>query len=216
MSDTQTFVRSPDSKERWDLHFRAGEAPRRRRPTGGSNERGSPSRYSDEAPASTVGSTGAHCLCSGAMRLSHQVQYAICGIFDLAYNGRGEPVQIRVISERQAIPSRYLEQIFQKLRRAGLVSSKRGPGGGYTLSRAAARITLREVVEAVQGPIADALAMKPADSEAAASFRPDFLWTVLADRFGGALDDITLEQLCGAATRAEVERAAADPPMYFI
>jgi Rrf2 family iron-sulfur cluster assembly transcriptional regulator len=150
------------------------------------------------------------------MRLSHQVQYAICGIFDLAYNGRGEPVQIRVISERQAIPSRYLEQIFQRLRRASLVTSKRGPGGGYTLSRAAARITLREVVEAVQGPIADALAMKPADSEAAASFRPDFLWTVLADRFGGALDDITLEQLCGAATRAEVERAAADPPMYFI
>ncbi len=155
-------------------------------------------------------------ICSRLMRLSHQVQYAICGIFDLAYNGHGEPVQIRVISERQAVPSRYLEQIFQRLRRAGLVTSKRGPGGGYTLSRAAARITLREIVEAVQGPIGDALAMKPADSEAGASFRPDFLWTVLADRFGGALDDISLEQLCGAATRAEVERAAAERTMYVI
>ena len=94
------------------------------------------------------------------MRFSHQVQYAICGVFDLAYNGRGEPVQIRVISERQAIPGRYLEQIFQRLRRAGLVTSKRGPGGGYTLSRSPARITLRDVVEAVEGPFADTLQMK--------------------------------------------------------
>jgi DNA-binding IscR family transcriptional regulator len=96
------------------------------------------------------------------------------------------------------------------------VTSKRGPGGGYTLSRAAAGISLREVVEAVQGPIVDALDMKPPDSEAAASHRPDFLWAILADRFGGALDEISLEQLCGAAARAQVERAAADPPMYFI
>lgn len=150
------------------------------------------------------------------MRLSHQVQYAICGIFDLAYNGHGEPLQIRVISERQAIPGRYLEQIFQRLRRAGLVTSKRGPGGGYMLARAPARISLREVVEAVEGPIADALEMKPADSESAAAFRPEFLWKVLAERFGGALDDMSIEQLCAAAQRADVERAASDPPMYFI
>jgi Rrf2 family protein len=152
------------------------------------------------------------------MRLSRQVQYAICGVFDLAYNGRGEPVQIRVISERQAIPSRYLEQIFQRLRRAGLVSSKRGPGGGYTLSRSPARISLREVVEAVEGPVTDALQMKPApESQAEAwRYRPDFLWAMLADRFGGVLDETSLEALCGAAVRAEVERAETDPPMYFI
>jgi hypothetical protein len=82
---------------------------------------------------------------------SLQVQYAICGVFDLAYNGHGEPVQIRVISERQAIPARYLEQIFGRLRRSDIVASKRGPGGGYTLARTAATITLREVLEAVEG-----------------------------------------------------------------
>ena len=65
------------------------------------------------------------------VRWSFQIQYAICGVFDLAYNGQGDPVQVRVIGERQGIPTRYLEQIFQKLRRAGLVTSKRGPGGGY-------------------------------------------------------------------------------------
>ena len=150
------------------------------------------------------------------MRLSLQVQYAVCGVFDLAYNGRGEPVQIRVISERQAIPSRYLEQIFQRLRRAGLVSSKRGPGGGYTLSRSPAQISLREVVEAVEGPVFDALQMKPVPESEPAAYRPDFLWGMLADRFGGVLDETSLEALCGAAARAEVERAEMDPPMYFI
>jgi Rrf2 family protein len=150
------------------------------------------------------------------MQFSNQVQYAICGAFDLAYNGRGEPVQIRVISERQAIPSRYLEQIFRRLRRAGLVTSKRGPGGGYTLSRPPARITLREVIEAVEGPFTDALRMKPASPGERNPYRPDFLWAMLADRIGGLLDETSLEALCGAAARAEVERAADDPPMYFI
>jgi len=150
------------------------------------------------------------------VQFSNQVQYAICGVFDLAYNGRGEPVQIRVISERQAIPGRYLEQIFQRLRRAGLVTSKRGPGGGYTLSRPPARITLREVVEAVEGALADTLRLKPASRRKPTPYRPDFLWTMLADRIGGLLDETSLEVLCGAAARAEVERAAGDPPMYFI
>ncbi len=153
---------------------------------------------------------------SRSVRFSLQVQYAICGVFDLAYNGRGEQVQIRVISERQMIPSRYLEQIFQRLRRAGLVTSKRGPGGGYTLSRLPARITLREVIEAVEGSIADALRMKPASPGEQTPYRPDFLWAMLADRFGGALDEISLEMLCGAAARAEVECVESDPPMYFI
>ena len=85
------------------------------------------------------------------MRFSLQVQYAICGSFDLAYNGGGKPVQIRGISERQAIPVRYLEQIFQRLRRAGLIHSKRGPGGGYTLAREPESITLREITFQTNG-----------------------------------------------------------------
>ena len=150
------------------------------------------------------------------MRLSHQVQYAICGIFDIAYNGHGEPVQIRVISERQAIPGRYLEQIFQRLRRAGLVTSKRGPGGGYRLSHAPARITLRDVIEAVEGPIDHALRMKPPDDGEVALHRPDFLWERLADRLGSVFDELSLEVLCGAAARANLERVDPEPPMYFI
>ena len=85
------------------------------------------------------------------MRFSRQVQYALCGIFDLAYNGAGGPVRVQTIGERQRIPHRFLEQIFQRLRKAELVAGKRGPGGGYVLTRSPEKISLREVVEAVEG-----------------------------------------------------------------
>jgi Rrf2 family protein len=149
------------------------------------------------------------------MRLALQVRYAICGVFDLAYNGQGEPVRMRSISERQAIPARYLEQIFQRLRRAGIVTSKRGPGGGYLLARAPGEITLREVVEAVEGPLAKGLAAEPPGA-GASSHRPDFLWPALAEGLAGVLGRISLEGLCRDAARASVERAAPPAPMYFI
>jgi Rrf2 family transcriptional regulator, iron-sulfur cluster assembly transcription factor len=148
------------------------------------------------------------------MRFSLQVQYAICGVFDLAYNGHGEPVQIRVISERQSIPARYLEQIFGRLRRSEIVTSKRGPGGGYTLARTAATITVREVLEAVEGSLEESMGMDDGATERAN--RPDFLWAALAARIGDALDATTIEQLCSEAARAEVPRAEAAAPMYFI
>lgn len=150
------------------------------------------------------------------MRFSLQVQYAICGVFDLAYNGHGEPVQVRVVSERQAVPTRYLEQIFGRLRRAGLLASRRGPGGGFTLAREPAEITLREIVEAVEGPIAEAMEMSPPAEGPAPSYRPGFLWSELADRLGHTLAETTLETLCAEAARAEIPRAEAEAPMYFI
>ena len=149
-----------------------------------------------------------------AVRLSLQVQYAICGIFDLAYNGGGGLVRIQEISERQSIPTRYLEQIFQRLRRAELVTSKRGPGGGYGLAREPGRISLRAVLEAVEGPLESALQM-PGESDAGASgFRPDFVWGALAARLGRALAELSVEDLCREAAAAGVERA--EGPMYFI
>jgi Rrf2 family protein len=150
------------------------------------------------------------------VRLALRARYAICGIFDVAYNGQGEPVGLRGISERQAIPARYLEQIFQRLRRAGLVASRRGPGGGYVLARPPAEITLRDVVEAVEGPLAQRLVPGPPRGAAAAAYRPEFLWPTLAQGVADLLDRLSLETLCGDAARASVERATPPPPMYFI
>jgi Rrf2 family iron-sulfur cluster assembly transcriptional regulator len=148
------------------------------------------------------------------MRLALQFQYAICGVFDLAYNGRGEPVQVRVISERQAIPARYLEQIFRRLRQGGVLVSKRGPGGGYNLARPPAQINLCELVEAVEGPLAETFEMEPAPE--AAGHRPDFLWVALAQNFARVLGDTTIEDLCVQAERSQVPRAESEAPMWFI
>ena len=148
------------------------------------------------------------------MRLALQVQYAVCGVFDLAYNGQGEPVQVRIISDRQAIPARYLEQIFRRLRQGDVLVSKRGPGGGYTLARPPSEITLREVVEAVEGSLTETLDMEA--TPGAGGHRPDFLWAGLAESFGAVLAATTLEDLCRQAERADIPRAEAEAPMYFI
>ena len=150
------------------------------------------------------------------VRLSLQVQYAVCGAFDLAYNGHGEPVQVRVISARQGVPTRYLEQIFVRLRRAGLVLSKRGPGGGYTLARPAASISLRELVEAVEGPLADTLVTNDEAPAAARSRRPEFLWPDLAGHLAETLEQTSLEDLCREALRRQLPREEGEAPMYFI
>jgi len=152
------------------------------------------------------------------MRFSLQAQYAICGVFDLAYNGEGEPVRVKVVGERQAIPIRYLEQIFQRLRRAAIVRSKRGPGGGYVLARPPAEISLRDVVESVEGPLGDALAMPAAPGSPASrkGYRPDFLWGEVAEDVARVLEETSLERVCRDAARADVARAQGGAPMYFI
>jgi len=143
-------------------------------------------------------------------------------MFDLAYNAASEPVQLRVIGERQGIPPRYLEQIFQRLRRAGLVTGKRGPGGGYVLAGRGARVSLREIVEAVEGPIegsvrdrADGESPGGADASAA-GFAPEFLWDELAGRFAALLEETTLEDLCKDAARQGVRRPSSDILTYQI
>src|SRR5437879_13208701 len=87
------------------------------------------------------------------MKLSTKTRYGVRAVFDIAFHNSGQPTQARDIARRQDVPLRYLEQIFQELRRAHLVSAKRGPRGGYFLARAPGEITLGDVVRAVQGPI---------------------------------------------------------------
>lgn len=166
--------------------------------------------------------------------LSSQVRYAISGIFDLAYHADLKPVQLRVIGARQNIPARYLEQIFQRLRRAGLVQGKRGPGGGYTLLRGTSEITLRDVVEAVEGPIeagevgsarraanpttggAPGASDSDPDTSTDDVWAPDFIWSVLAERIAEVLAETTIEDLCQESARRGIRRASADNLTYQI
>ena len=155
------------------------------------------------------------CMIAGEMRLSRQVQYALCGIFDLAYNGASGPVRVQTIGERQRIPHRFLEQIFQRLRKADLVRGKRGPGGGYVLTRAPERISLRDVVEAIEGPVGDRHD-QDADGWEESRHRPDFLWDDLSERLAGALSEIAVSDVCREAARRSIERDLPDGLDYQI
>jgi len=87
------------------------------------------------------------------MKLSTRGRYAVMAMVDLAAHGEGKPVSLADIAERQEISLSYLEQLFGKLRRGGLVKSVRGPGGGYVLGRGATDTRIADIVLAVDEPI---------------------------------------------------------------
>lgn len=87
------------------------------------------------------------------MRLSSKGRYAVMAMADLARNSQGAVVSIAAVADRQELSSTYLEQLFSKLRRAGLVNSTRGPGGGYRLAMEAHEITISQIMQAVEEPI---------------------------------------------------------------
>src|SRR3569623_694700 len=90
-----------------------------------------------------------------AMRLSTKGRYAVMAMADLAsHAANARPVSLADIAERQEISLSYLEQLFAKLRRGGLVTSVRGPGGGYRLSRPSAELRIADIILAVDEPIA--------------------------------------------------------------
>lgn len=87
------------------------------------------------------------------MKLGTRARYAVMAMADLAKEGGPAPMPLADIAGRQAISLDYLEQLFTRLRRRGLVTSARGPGGGYRLSRPAGDIRIGEIVAAVEGPV---------------------------------------------------------------
>lgn len=154
------------------------------------------------------------------MRLTSRTAYGVQALFDFAFHGNGRAVQARETAERQGIPLRYLEQILQELRRAGLVEAKRGPGGGYLLARAADEVHLADVVAALDGPVESLLAPEEiagADlGKAAAPNVPAMIWSELGARVAGLFADVTLADMVTRAEAQGIARANHAPQMYFI
>jgi len=139
-------------------------------------------------------------------------------MFDLAFHGEGASSQIKDIAERQAIPVRFLEQIFQDLRRASLVSSKRGPRGGYQLARPAREISVGDVVRALEGPISIyATADEPSESGDASSIAVTATaFHDLSASISACFDAMTLEGLCERAQKLGVKRTSPGGYVYVI
>ncbi len=87
------------------------------------------------------------------MKLSTKGRYAVMAMADLATNSVGKPIALADVADRQEISLSYLEQLFGKLRRGGLVKSVRGPGGGYLIARDLANVRMSDIILAVDEPI---------------------------------------------------------------
>lgn len=87
------------------------------------------------------------------MKLSRKCQYALKAVFDLAWRNTGKPVKTSRIAQTQRMSTRFTETILNELKHGGYVESRRGNTGGYLLARDAADLTVREIIEYIQGPI---------------------------------------------------------------
>lgn len=111
-------------------------------------------------------------------------------MIDLAQHAGLGPIQSHDIAERQDVPEPYLNQLLTLLRKAGLIASRRGPGGGHFLARPSARITLAEVVTALEGPV-----WTPEDADEGRWQSLDGVWEEVAVAVRTILDRVTLSDL---------------------
>ena len=139
------------------------------------------------------------------MRLTTKGRYAVTAMLDLALNAEQGPVSLADISRRQAISLSYLEQLFAKLRRSQLVTSVRGPGGGYRLSRSGDAICVAEIIDAVNENIDATDCAGKADCRDGETCLTHYLWCDLSEQIHRFLSGISLAQL---VARSEVQEVA--------
>jgi Rrf2 family iron-sulfur cluster assembly transcriptional regulator len=129
------------------------------------------------------------------MRLTTKGRYAVTAMLDLALNAQERPITLADISQRQGISLSYLEQLFSRLRKQGLVSSARGPGGGYRLSRSADDINVAQVIEAVDEKVTVTRCDGRGDCQNGEACLTHKLWCALSDQIHSFLDGISLGSL---------------------
>lgn len=139
------------------------------------------------------------------MRLTTKGRYAVTAMLDLALNAQHDPVSLADISERQSISVSYLEQLFAKLRKGGLVSSVRGPGGGYQLARGGAQIFIAEIIDAVDESVDATRCAGKGDCQQGVTCLTHELWSDLSGQIHSFLSRISLDEL---VHRREVQAVA--------
>lgn len=130
------------------------------------------------------------------MELTRKGEYAIRGIVYLAKQPAGKVILVSEVAEATDVPQTFLAKIFQSFAKLGLVNSFRGTGGGFLLGRPASRITLRQVVEAVEGPIIPNRCLTGEGScerESECTVHP--VWRKIQNEIAAILDGVSLEDL---------------------
>ncbi len=146
------------------------------------------------------------------MSISTKSTYGIRAMFELALHYGNSPISVAYISKRESISVPYLEQLLNRLRRKGLVKSIRGPAGGYVLAKTPAKITVGEIVRALDGEItpvhcAGSTKFKKASCRMVDECVTKTVWKKLKETVDDTLDSVTLENLCEDAKKMGADRS---------
>ncbi len=150
-----------------------------------------------------------------AFHVSTRGEYGMRLMVDLARHHGSGSVSLHAVAEREQLPQAYLEQLVAALRRAGLVTGKRGAGGGYTLSRDPKDITAGDVVRALEGPIEPQICTAEGDPVLNCVREPDcgtrMVWLKLQTTIANALDGMTLAELARQTQNQTQPKTAVAP-----
>ena len=146
------------------------------------------------------------------MKITSKGRYGLRAMVDLAVNSETEPVSIHSIGERQDISDGYLEQLIAKLRKAGLVTSVRGAGGGYKLAKPASEISVGDILRALEGSL-DAVKCPGLEEENSCDGSEfcvtKYVWQKINDSINRTVDEMKLDQLV-EESRSMKEEAGTD------
>jgi Rrf2 family protein len=148
------------------------------------------------------------------MRVSAKADYAIRAAVELAAAGEG-PVKGERIAKAQRIPSNFLENILADLRNAGIVGSRRGAEGGYWLARPAEKVSLADVIRAVDGPLANVRGVRSDELEYEGSAKAlEQVWIAVRASLRGVLERVSLADVARGELPDHVRQLAADPDAW--
>ncbi len=144
------------------------------------------------------------------MRLTSKGRYAVTAMLDVTIHASHGPVSLADISERQDISLSYLEQLFSKLRKYGLVNSIRGPGGGYRLGRCSAEIAIADIIIAVNESVDATKCQGKGNCQGGQQCITHSLWEDLSERIEEFLKNITLAELVAKHDVQAVSKRQSD------
>jgi Rrf2 family protein len=149
------------------------------------------------------------------MRISAKVDYAVRAAVELAAASGERPVKAESIATSQGIPLNFLENILGELRHAGIVRSHRGADGGFRLAKPADRVTVADIIRAVEGPLASVRGGPPEDASytGAAETLPR-VWIAVRANLRKVVEHVTVADVAAGKIPAAVDRLAEDPEAW--
>jgi Rrf2 family protein len=144
------------------------------------------------------------------MRISAKVDYALRAVVELAC-AEGHPIKAEQVAAAQQIPLRFLENILHELKHEGIVAAQRGSTGGYTLGRGPGKITLADVIRAVDGPLANIKGKRPEELAYVGAAQPlQTIWVAVRANLRAVLEKTTIDDLTHDRLSEEVRALAGD------